>query len=84
MLYLGEAKPKGSQSMADSFLEASPTNGEDRVRLESGGSSDEEYERMTAAEVLEKLEEVRGGRGLFYTPCTQQTSMLHYTLGMDQ
>lgn len=44
-------------TMADSFLEASPRNGGD-VQLDSGGSSDE-YERMTAAEVLEKLEEVR-------------------------
>ena len=57
-------------SMADDgpdFLEASPSNG---VQQEAGGSSDEEYERMTAAEVLEKLEEVRskrGGRGLLYS-----------------
>lgn len=42
----------------DSFLGASPTNGEESIQQESGGSSDEEYERMTAAEVLEKLEEV--------------------------
>lgn len=50
-------------TMADGFLEASPTNGGDDVQLENGGSSDEEYERMTAAEVLEKLEEVSGWVG---------------------
>lgn len=39
----------------DNLLEASPVNG----GVSAGeGSSDEEYERMTAAEVLEKLEEV--------------------------
>lgn len=49
---------------SESFLDASPRN--DSI-LESGGSSEDEYERMTAAEVLEKLEEVglmKGGRGL--------------------
>ncbi len=50
--------------MADAgLLEASPADGEDTgedtVQPASGGSSDEEtYERMTAAEVFEKLEEV--------------------------
>ena len=41
------------------FLDASPPNGDSSIQLASQGSSDEEYERMTAAEVLEKLEEVR-------------------------
>ena len=39
------------------FLDASPPNGDSSIQCQ--GSSDEEYERMTAAEVLEKLEEVR-------------------------
>lgn len=39
----------------DSFLQPSPSNGEGPTVVES---SDEEYEKMTAAEVLAKLEEV--------------------------
>lgn len=42
----------------DSFLEASSTNGDGNIPMEGEESSDDEYERMTAAEVLEKLEEV--------------------------
>lgn len=49
---------KISMADDDGFLDASPVNGDDSIQLASQGSSDEEYERMTAAEVLEKLEEV--------------------------
>ena len=42
----------------DSFLEASSTNGDGNTIMEGAENSDDEYERMTAAEVLEKLEEV--------------------------
>lgn len=42
----------------DSFLEASSTNGGGNIQMEGEESSGDEYERMTAAEVLEKLEEV--------------------------
>jgi bifunctional pyridoxal-dependent enzyme with beta-cystathionase and maltose regulon repressor activities len=45
--------------------------------LASGGSSDEEYERMTAAEVLEKLEEVSQRR---CTPTSLHSTALTFTL----
>lgn len=54
MLYLELA----AMADEDGFLEAFPASNEANIRLASEGSSDEEYERMTAADVLEKLEEV--------------------------
>ncbi len=47
--------------MADSLFQRSP---EDEIESRVGGSSDEDGETMTAAEVLEKLEEVRLVSGL--------------------
>ena len=66
----------------DSFLQHSPaTNGDGETRLTGEGSSDEEYERMTAAEVLSKLEEVRLNQMWVWF---SSTSVCHIDAGLDQ